>query len=88
MGLATNDFAPCSFLPHGCHQSHLLPPELQLTHNNIVKDLLLISLLFQVTCCALVFDHTVEGKCVYEHAESMLELGFNPLSQGHVCINF
>lgn len=80
MGLATNYFVLCSLLPCGCHQPCLLPTELQLTHNNMAKDLLLISFLSQVTSSALVFDHTVEGKCVYEHAESMLEHGANPLS--------
>ena len=57
----------------------------QLTHNNMAKDLLLLSLLSQITSSALLFGHTVEGKCVYEHVESMLEHGFNPLSQGDVC---
>lgn len=80
MGLATNYFVLCSLLPRGCHQPHLLPPELQLTHNNMAKDLLLISFLSQVTSSALVFGHTVEGKYVYEHTESMLEHGSNPLS--------
>lgn len=80
MGLVTNYFVPCSLLPRECHRSHLLPPELQLTHNNMAKDLLLLSRLSQVTSSALVFGHTVEGKCVYEHIESMTEHGSNPLS--------
>lgn len=49
------------------------------------KDLLLLSLLSQVTCSALVFGQTVEGKCVNEHGEDMSDHGFNPLSWESVC---
>lgn len=59
-------------------------PSNQLTHNSIAKDLLLLSLLPQVTCSALLFGHTLEGKCVYKRVETTLEHGFNPLSQGDI----
>lgn len=71
--LVTNYFVPCSLLPRGCHQPHLLPPELQLTHNNLAKDLLLLSFLAQVTSSAPVFSHAVEGKCVYGHARAWIQ---------------
>lgn len=62
-----------------------ISPSNQLTHNNMAKDLLLLSLLSQVTCSAPVLGQTAEGKCVYEQDEDMPGYGFNPPSQGGVC---
>lgn len=47
-----------------------------LTHSNMAKDLLLLSLLSQVPSSALFFGHAAEGKCVWtcgEHAGAWIQ---------------